>query len=461
MIQGLDNHNGEESMRSIATSALLVIFWTSIGFAEAPGSGADSNWGQWRGPQANGVAPHGNPPIQWSESKNVRWKVELPGSGLAAPIVWGDRVYIQTVIKTDKKVEPAEKAESDDASPRSRRGRRSAPTNVHKFVIMALDRQTGKTVWSHTVREAVPHEAGHPDASQASGSPITDGKHLFAHFGSRGLYCFDMQGKLIWEKDFGLMTTRRGFGEGSSPVLHGDTIVVNWDHEGDSFIVALDKNTGAERWRKSRDEVTSWSTPLILQSDKASQVVVTATNSVRAYDLATGDVVWHCSGLGANCIPSPVADAGQIYAMSGYQKGALLAIRYPGAKGDVTDSAAIAWSINRGTPYVPSPALYGEVLYFLERSKAILSCYDTRTGKAHYTNQRLEGLTGVYASPVAAADRVYIVGRNGTTQVLKHGPKYQVLATNKLDDEFDSSPAIAGDELYLRGRTHLYCIAGK
>ena len=449
-------------MRSTAMSVLLVIFCTSIGFAEAPASLADRNWGQWRGPQANGVAPHGNPPIQWSESKNVRWKVELPGSGLASPIVWGDRVYIQTVIKTDKQVEPVKKAESEDPSPRGRFGRRSEPpTHVYKFVVMALDRQSGKTVWSYTVREAVPHEAGHPSASQASGSPITDGQHLFAHFGSRGLYCFDMQGKLIWEKDLGQMTTRHGFGEGSSPALHGDTIVVNWDHEGDSFIVALDKNTGAERWRRSRDEVTSWSTPLIVQRDKAPQVIVSATNQVRAYDLATGDVVWQCGGLGANCIPSPVADAGQVYAMSGYRNGALLAIRYPGAKGDVTDSAAVAWKVTRGTPYVPSPALYGETLYFLEKNTAILSCYNTRTGKAFYTNQRLEGISGVYASPVAAADRVYIVGRNGTAQVLKHGPKYEVLATNKLDDEFDSSPAIAGDELYLRGRTHLYCIARK
>jgi len=324
---------------------------------------------------------------------------------------------------------------------------------------MALDRQSGKTVWSHTVREVVPHESGHRDASQASGSPITDGEHLFAHFGSRGLYCFDMQGKLIWEKDLGKMTTRNGFGEGSSPVLHGNTIVVNWDHEGDSFIVALDKNTGAERWRKSRDEATSWSTPLIVQPDKTPQVIVSAANRIRAYDLANGDIVWQCGGLGANCIPSPVADSGQVYAMSGYRNGVALAIRYPGAKGDVTDSASVAWKISSGTPYVPSPALYGEVLYFLQKNTGILSCYNTKTGKAHYTNQRLEGISGVYASLVAAADRVYIVGRGGTTQVLKHGPKYQVLATNKLDDEFDSSPAIAGDELYLRGRTYLYCIA--
>jgi len=447
-------------MRFIILTGFLVAGLGGVGHAEGLNEAADRNWGQWRGPQANGVAPRGNPPTHWSESTNVRWKVDLPGFGLASPIVWDDRVYVQTVIKTDRQAEPGDGAGPANPPSPGRRGRPSPPpAHVHQFVVMALDRANGKTVWSQTVREVVPHEAGHPDSSQASASPITDGEHVFAHFGSRGLYCFDLQGQLIWEKDLGQMTTRHGFGEGSTPALHGQTIVVNWDHEGDSFIVALDKTTGAERWRTSRDEVTSWSTPLIVPAEPHAQVIVSATGRVRAYDLISGDIVWQCGGLGANCIPSPVADAGQVYTMSGHRDPALLAIRYAGAVGDVTDSAAIAWKLDRGTPYVPSPALYGDALYFVEKNSGILSCYDTRTGEAHYTNQRLEGITGIYASPVAAADRLYVVGRNGTAQVLRHGPKYEVLATNQLDDQFDSSPAIAGDELYLRGRKSLYCIA--
>ena len=324
---------------------------------------------------------------------------------------------------------------------------------------MAFDRKTGRRVWEHTVREEVPHEGSHRDASLASGSPVTDGEHLVANFGSRGLYCFDAQGKLIWEKNLGDMRTRHGFGEGGSPALHGNTLVVNWDHEGESFIVALDKRTGRELWRKPRDEVTSWSTPLVVEQQGRPQAVVTATRRVRAYDLANGEVVWECGGLGANCIPSPVAGFGMIYAMSGYRDKALLAIRYADAKGDLTGSEAVVWSRDEGTPYVPSPLLHGDRLYYLDKNSALLSCFDAKTGVAHYTKQRLEKINGVYASPVGVGQRLYVAGRDGTTYVLKNASEFEVLAVNELEDGFDASPAIAGDELYLRGRKYLYCIA--
>ena len=430
------------------------------------GAGADSEsesakyWPQWRGPHHTGVAPNADPPQEWSETKNIRWKVEIPGSGLATPIIWGDRVYVQSAIKLDKKAAGSEAPAEQPAGGRSRRGRRaSKPSHFYEFVIMALERKTGKIIWQTKASEAVPHEGHHPDASFASASPVTDGEHLLAFFGSQGLYCLDMNGKVQWQSDLGQMTTRRSFGEGSSPVLHGDTVVINWDHEGDSFIAAFDKNTGKPRWKKARDEVTSWSTPIVVEHAGRPQVIVNATKRVRGYDLASGDVLWECAGQTTNTIPSPVFGHGMVYAMSGFRGNMLQAIRIQDARGDVTGSSSVAWSYDQDTPYVPSPLLYGDLLYFLKHNRAILSCLDAAKGTGHFTRQRLEGIDGVYASPVGAAGRVYIAGRNGATIVLRKSPQFEVLAVNSLDERFDASPAIVDGELYLRGRKHLYCIA--
>ncbi|MFQ5410787.1 MAG: PQQ-binding-like beta-propeller repeat protein [Phycisphaerae bacterium] len=469
-----------------------LVFPSSVYSAGVPGNPANQ-WPQWRGPEANGVARRAHPPTEWSETRNVRWKVDLPGLGHATPIVWGNKVIIQMAVKTEKQgsadQEPqarsnskgrstidgairfSETLESSTLQPdrrrrgRGRRGRgrwrRPAPTNIHEFIVMALDRKNGKVLWKKTLTEELPHESLHTDATQASNSPVTDGKHLYAYFGSRGLYCLDMEGNLKWKKNFGNMRTRNNFGEGSSPLLHKNTLVVNWDHEGDSFIVALDMKTGEQLWKKDRDEPTSWATPIIVEQDGQDQVITAASGFVRAYDLETGKVVWQCSGLTSNVISSPVSDFGMIFAMSGHRGFALMAIRYAGASGDISGSEAVTWRHDEGTPYVPSPLLYDGLLYFLKRNNALLTCLDAKTGKEHYTQQRLEGVEGIYASPVGANGRVYITGRNGTTLVIKKSPKFEILATNTLDDEFDASAAIVDDELYLRGRKHLYCIARK
>jgi len=474
------------------SSVILGLGWLVLAhpLSADPSSEADRFWGQWRGPRATGVAPLADPPVEWSDDKNIRWKVELPGEGQSTPIVWGDLVYIQAAIPEKVAVASGEEPKTEDGrrgggqasgdandaeggererrdgegrpDRRGGRGRRTeAPAETYQFTIMAFDRKTGKQTWVHTVRKEVPHEGSHQDGSLAPASPLTDGSRLFAFFGSRGLYAFDMQGKLLWERDFGDMKTRAGFGEGSSPVLYKDTLVVNWDHEGDSFIVALDKNTGQERWRKNRSEVTTWATPLILEANGKVQIVVPASKRVRGYDLANGNVLWECGGLGANCVPSPVAGLGLVFAMSGHRDPALLAIRYEGASGDITGSEAVAWRIDKGTPYVPSPLLYGDALYLLQKNTGILSCYHPQTGTPHYEQQRLEEIDGVYASPIGARNRVYITGRNGATHVLKRGPKFEILAINKLKDDFSASPAAAGKEFYLRGRKNLYCIAAE
>ena len=480
----------------IPSIAVLVIC-TTAAFVEAgdPSIGADEFWAQWRGPDATGVAPHGSPPTEWSETKNIRWKVEIPGKGHATPIIWGDRIYIQTAIKTAREAEPDENAAAKaeehrarseappwdpnrkqriermtregkkiETRPRARRGGRggTAPTHIHEFAMLALDRATGKTVWQKTLREEIPHEGGHRDSTHVSNSPVTDGEHLFAYFGSRGLYCMDMKGDVIWKKDFGQMTTRNAFGEGSSPVLHGDTIVVTWDHEGDSFIVALDKSTGKERWRRDRDEPTSWATPIVVEANGKAQVVASATNFIRSYDLVTGEPLWKCGGLTTNVAPSPMANNSLVYGMSGYRGNAIRAVSFAEATGDVTESASVAWKYDgKGTPYVPSGLVYGDGLYFLDNNRAILSNLNAKTGKVNYTKQRLDGVEGVYASIVGAGDRVSVAGRNGATAVIKRGPEFKLLATNKLDESFSASPAIVGDALFLRGDKHLYCIAEK
>ena len=464
----------DAALRRFTPPSLFFFAGFLLAFAQAGDEPVDAekHWGQWRGPTSTGVAPHGEPPLEWSETNNVRWKVEIPGHGNATPIVWGDRVYVQTAVETEKKGEPAEQPPSRDGDGgRDRRGRgrgrggrnwmgSEQPTHIYEFVVLALDRTTGKTIWQKTLCQELPHEGGHRDSTQASNSPITDGEHLFAYFGSRGLYCLDMQGKTIWKKDFGEMKTRRSFGEGSSPALYENTIVVNWDHEGQSFIVALDKNTGAQRWKVERDEPTSWATPLILVVDGKPQVMASGSNLIRSYDLITGELVWQCGGMTSNVIPTPVKGHGLVYATSGYRGNMLQAIRYAGAHGDITDSAAVAWKYDgKGTPYVPSPLLYDDSLYLVDSNRAILSCFDAATGKQHYSKQRLESLEGVYASLVGAENRVYVVGRNGTTAVIKHGHEFQLLATNTLDDGFNASPAIVGDAIYLRGLRYLYCIA--
>ncbi|MBM3460294.1 MAG: hypothetical protein FJX77_17380, partial [Armatimonadetes bacterium] len=283
-------------------------------------------------------------------------------------------------------------------------------------------------------------------------------RRVYASFGSHGVYCYDLQGNKKWEKDLGRMQTRNGFGEGSSPVLHENTLVVNWDHEGADFIVALDKNTGQELWRQAREEPTSWSTPLVVVHDGQPQVVTSATNRVRSYDLATGQLLWECGGLTLNAIPTPVTRNGVLYATTGYRGSAMLAIKL-GRTGNLTGTDAVAWSLNRGTPYVPSPLLYDNRIYFFGSNNAILSAAEAETGKLLMDGQRVEALQGVYASPVGAAGRVYLVGRGGSVVVIRNADQFEVLATNRLDEKFDASPAVAGKELYLRGHQSLYCIA--
>ncbi len=398
-----------------------------------------SQWPRWRGPNGNGRA-EGNPPVEWSESKNIRWKTAIPGTGHATPIMWDNRIYVQTA----EEVRP--KSEESAA--------------VYQFKLLAIDRKTGKPVWEKVLREATQAQVEHDTSTQVNISGLTDGEHLYANFGSMGLYCLDFDGKIKWEKDLGEMQTHNNFGEGSTPTIHGNRMVVNWDHEGSSFIVALDKRTGKELWRTSRDEKTTWVSPAVIEHKGVNHVVVPATGKTRSYDLATGKLIWECAGLGALVVPTPIHADGIVYVTSGHSGSAMQAILLDKAKGDITGTDAVLWSISRNTPYVSSPILYGDRMFFVKGREGILSSYNAKTGEQIYGPERLpRGVGHVYASLTGTKNHFYVPGRNGTTLTVKNSPMFEIMAANVLDQGISASPVIVDNELFLRTYTHLYCIA--
>lgn len=410
-------------------------------------------WPNWRGPLAAGVAPFANPPTSWTEKTNVRWKVEIPGKGHSSPIVQNDRVFLLAASPTGP-VQPA----VHDSAPGVHD---SVPvTHRHQYLAMALSRTNGRVLWSKVIKEEWPHEGGHVTGSQASNSPVTDGERLFAFLGSRGLYALTLDGSLLWQKDLGKMKTHHAHGEGSSPVIYGESLIVNWDHEGESSLQAFDTRTGRLLWKTLRDERTTWSTPLIIESGGKAQVVVSATKRVRAYDPVTGRQIWECAGLTDNVVSSPVYWNGLVIAGNSYYSQAMLAIRVAGASGDISGTTNVVWRSQRSPPYVSSPLLYENTLYFLRHNQNVLSRVDPASGIPLGDSLRLEGIRDfIFASPLGAGGRIYITGRDGATVVLRHDPQNAVLGVNVLEDSFSASPAAAGRELYLRGERFLYCIA--
>ena len=437
-------------------NSLLVAFGFTVATAGALGQAVNplAQWGQWRGPLATGAAPKADPPVEWSETKNIRWKTKLPGLGHSSPVVWGSLVFVTTAEMTGAK-KPFTGVTPDGAH------NNMNPLFDHQFAVMAIDRETGAVVWRRTVATRQPHESTHESATWASNSPVTDGEQVLSFFGSNGLYCLDTGGRLLWSRDLGDMQVKHGHGEGASPLLHGETVVVNWDHEGASLIVALAKRTGEELWRQPRDEGTSWATPIVVTHDGQRQVVVSGTRRVRGYDLKTGAVIWEAGGLPGNIVASPVGADGMVFAAGSYEKQTLLAIRLTGAKGELTGTQQIAWQKNRSTPYVPSPLLYEGWLYYLRHYQGVLSRVNAKTGDEPSGPFRLGSVFNIYSSPVAAAGRIYVTDRNGKTLVMSNDAEPKALTLNKLDDRFSASAALVGDAIFLRGEKFLYCIGEK
>jgi len=436
--------------KSILTACLLLIAIPMPAFGE---SFAD-NWHQWRGPNATGVSTTANPPVKWSEDENVKWKVAIEGQGTSTPIIWGDKVFVLTAINTGVK-DPSIPDPEDQ--PKTNFFDIKQPNAQHAFVVLCLDRNSGKEIWRQIATTKIPHQGAHNDNDFAPASPTTDGKHLYCWFGSAGLFCYDLQGNKIWEKKLGEVKVGSSLGEGCSPVLHEGKLVIVRDHAGQSTIEVLDAKTGKLLWKRDRDEGNAWATPRIVQHSGKTQVITTASGFVRSYDLDTGDIIWQCSGLTGNAIPCPVIEGDHVICMSGYQGYSAMAIPL-NETGDISDSDKILWKKERGTPYIPSPLLYEGLLYYNQSNQSILTCLDAKTGEVAFGPERVGELSNIYASPVGAGGKVYLTGRNGNTLVLKRGPEYKVTALNKLDERFDASPALAGNQLFLRGAKHLYCI---
>jgi len=421
-------------MKKMISVLITLIVLQTLGLCAET---AIDNWPTWRGPDSTGAARSANPPVKWSETENIKWKVEVPGHGLSTPVIWADKIFFLTAYE-------------------------SGSSGAYKFDFVCMDRNTGNIIWQKTAREEIPHEKHHDTGSFSSSSTVTDGKYVWASFGSRGVYCYDMDGNEVWNKDLGKMRIARGYGEGSSAALAGDALIVVMDHEDASAIYALNKTNGDIIWKKDRDEGSTWATPLPVEVNGKTQIVTNATKLIRSYDLETGDLLWQCSGQTSHVIPSPVTGFGLVYCISGAGGNKLQVIKPSTDKtGDITGTDAIVWEANSDTPYVPSPLFYGDKIYFLSNNNGILSCYQAQDGKPNYVAQKLEGVGGFYASPVGAGNKVYLASQNGMTLVIKHSDTYELLATNKLEDQFDASPAVVGDELFLKGKKYLYCITQK
>ena len=411
-----------------------------------------SNWHQWRGPFGNGsVSSKSSPPTVWDESTNIKWTADLPGSGTSTPIVWGDRIFVLSAKETDRKSEiPPTKDEQSKTIP---------PEVYYQFFVTCVDRNSGSVLWQKLAVEEVPHEGHHPTHTYAGSSPTTDGKRLYVSFGSRGIFCYSLDGDLLWKTDLGDMKTRYGWGEAVTPVIHGDSLVINWDQEQGSFITCLDASTRTEKWRTERPtEVTSWNTPLITEYSGRQMIVVNGTDKVRAYDLATGTEIWYCGGQTVNAIPSPLRFLDNVIVMSGYRSAYATSIPLDSV-GDITKSASLKWTYNRGTPYVPSPLLVGHRLMFTGGNGNILTVLNALDGSPIGEPKRLSAIGNLYASPVAAGGHIYLLDRDGTCLVLEDNDALNVVSVNRLKDSTDASPVVVGAQLFIRSWSKLYCIS--
>ena len=428
-----------------------------IGHASSPP--AEDTWPAWRGPLGTGEAV-GNPPIEWSETRNIRWKTAIPGAGASTPVIWRDTIYLQTAAPLGDEKPPRQTSFAFPEQMNVYKGLAYfRATREYEFALVAIDRASGAIRWRTVLRVEQPAEGRHPTNTFASASPSTDGEHIIAFFGSRGLYALDMRGEVVWERDFGEMQTRNGWGEGASPTLFRDRVIVTWDHEGDLVHrrarQAHRSRAVAPRSRRA-DHLGHAARGRRRQSSARHHQRAESRPRVR---LETGADLWHGPGLTFNSIPSPAAANGVAYLTSGFEGNVLLAVDLAKARGDIHESGALLWRRDRDTPYVASPLVYDGAIYVFKHLQGILTALDARTGAVRWGPVRIDALPDVYASPVAVAGRIYAAGRDGKIVVFRHGPAFETLAVNELDDGFDASPAIVGDELYLRGRKALYRIS--
>ncbi len=435
------------------SSLVLLFTFTSVNIAQA-----QTNWPQWRGSDGSGISAETSVPSEWGDSKNIRWKAPIPGRGHSSPIVWGSRVFLTTSIEGS--VVPGATAVRH-----FRKGQEYLnPDSVGadhsytlKLLCLALD--SGKLLWEKSLYEGTVYDNRHRKNTYASTTPATDGKYIYVSFEAEGLYCYDFDGKRIWKASLGKIA-KGGMGPGTSPVLFENLVILQCDQEyGEgSFIAAVDKKTGKEVWRTTRDQRRSWATPLLIKTGQRTELVASGPNKIIAYDPATGRELWQAPGVESNPIPSPVFGGGLVFVTAGSNVKRAFAIRV-GGSGDLTGTSNVVWSYEKGTAYVPSPILYREFLYLVTDAGA-LTCLEAATGKVVY-QARMPVATKFTASPVAFDGKIMIVSEDGDSFIVKAGPVPEILHANGLGEAVYASPAIAQGKLLIRGATNLYCIANE
>ena len=442
-------------------SNLVVLCWVV-----ATASIAAQQWPAFRGLNASGVADGKPTPASWdvATGENVLWKTPIPGVSVSSPIVWGDRVFVSTAISSDPK-QSLRSGQYGDVEP-------IADSSKHSWRLYALDRVSGKVVWERIAHEGVPKTKRHPKSSQASPTPVTDGRHVIVSFGSEGLYAYDFDGKLVWKRDLGVLNSGWFYdpdyewGLGSSPIIWKNMVIVQCDIQKNSFIAAFDVATGKPIWRTDRDEIPSWSTPAIFETDGKAELVTQATTFTRGYDPATGKELWRFSGNSEIAIPTPVVGGGLVFIVNGYRGIQPIRAIRPGAKGDITlkgeetTNTSIAWSTKLGGSYIPTPIIYGNILYVL-RDAGILTAYDLATGTRHYQERVASASGGFTASPVAADGKLYLTSEDGDVYVVRAGAKYELIGKSAVGEVILASPAISNGVLFFRGLKHVVAIGQK
>ena len=458
---------------------LLAIFVAALFL-----SSCSSNWPQFRGPENNMVAS-GNLPAEWANDTNVIWTYELTGSGWSSPVVWGNKVFIttshaekdtsQTVQEPPPPPPPPPPAEHRDTSgsgqdtpPPPPPPRPPADTSylldTYLWEISCIDLNTGKELWKQVAHKGTPRIKKHAMTNYASETPVTDGKRVYVYFGMTGLFCYDMDGKLLWQKDLGAYETQNGWGTGSSPALYNDIIYVQVDNEVNSFIVALDAGTGEQIWKAGREEKTNYSTPIIWRNSVRTELVVSGKRA-RSYDLQTGEVLWELNINGEQNIPSPVADKDPLYignAGGREATGTLFAVK-AGADGDITPSEGelvsdgVEWSIPDAGTGNPSPLLHEGLIYLLASRGGEINCYNASTGESVY-KEKVDKVAACWASPWVYKDKIYFIDEKGITHIIKAGETFEILSSNKLDDKFWASVAITRNAYIFKGVERLYCV---
>ncbi|HEY3581818.1 MAG TPA: PQQ-binding-like beta-propeller repeat protein [Pyrinomonadaceae bacterium] len=434
--------------RIIGFAFVVLLLLTTVGFA--------ANWPQWRGADGSGISNEKNLPAEWTPIKNIKWKTPISGRGHSSPIVWGNRIFLTTAIEGEL-VPGAKAVKHMDGDKEFIHPDSVGADHKHTFKVIALDRNSGKILWETVAWEGTPYDNRHRKSSYASSTPATDGKLVYAFFGTEGLYAYDYNGKLAWKAQLGNLGTV-GMGTGTSPILFENLVIVQCDEENgaSSFIVALNKQTGKEVWRTPRKVQVSWSTPLLVRTAKRAELITSGTEFVIGYDPATGKELWRHKGVESNAIPSPVTNNDMVFVVAGFPAKIAMAIKL-GGSGDLTGTPNVPWTYAKGTAYVPSPILYGDYLY-LTTDRGMLTCIDAKTGEVKYEGGRIPIPATFTASPVAFEGKILMTSEDGDTFIVKAGPKHEILGTNSIGEAVYASPAIADGRIFIRGEKNLYCI---